>query len=352
MSEILLDSQAFFHNLTFISRHLSAHSTSTKLALVLKDNAYGHGLEQIATLAREFGVRDVFVKTHFEAKRVQALFESITILYGAPDEPLALNMAIAINNKEILQSLLPGTKVELKVNAGMNRNGINPDELEEYITHIVRAGLELFGVFSHNGYGDEVGEDFAMGCENFRAIKSVVARKCAELGIALPRFHTLNSSGTLRATHIDDDLVRVGIAAYGYLESDATPHIAQQLKPVASLWADRISRKILPCGAKIGYGGKSVLEAQSVVSTYDVGYGDGLYRVNERKILHTASGERILPRTSMDCFSCVSDASRICVFDNALAIAREFDTISYEVLTRLSPFIKRTIVRRADKQNE
>ena len=54
---------------------------------MLKDNAYGHGLEQIATLAREFGVRDVFVKTHFEAKRVQALFESITILYGAPDEP-------------------------------------------------------------------------------------------------------------------------------------------------------------------------------------------------------------------------------------------------------------------------
>lgn len=345
MSEILLDSQAFFHNLTFISHHLKKHSKSTKLALVLKDNAYGHGLEQIATLAREFGVEDVFVKTHYEAKIVQDFFGSITILYGAPQEPLAPHMAIAINNKEMLHSLPPGTKVELKVNAGMNRNGISPSELEEYIALITHRGLELFGVFSHNGYGDEVGEDFALGCENFCAIKDEVARMCADLGIALPRFHTLNSSGTLRSTHIDDDLVRVGIAAYGYLESDATPHIARQLKPVASLWADRISRKILPRGAKIGYGGKSVLEHESVVSTYDVGYGDGFYRVNERKTLHTASGERILPRTSMDCFSCVSDAPRICVFDDALALAREFDTISYEVLTRLSPFIKRTIVR-------
>lgn len=342
MSEILLDSQAFFHNLTLISRHLSLHSTSTKLALVLKDNAYGHGLREIATLAREFGVQDVFVKTHYEANIVQSFFQSITILYGMPQGLVAPNMAIAINSKEMIESLPASTKVELKVNAGMNRNGINPSELEEYITLIAQRGLELFGVFSHNGYGDELGEDFALGCENFRALKGEVARICSKLGIALPRFHTLNSSGTLRSRHIDDDLVRVGIAMYGYLESDATPHLA--FKPVASLWADRISRKILPKGAKIGYGGKSVLEEESVVSTYDVGYGDGLYRVNERKNLYTASGERILPRTSMDCFSCISDAPRICVFDNALLVAREFDTISYEVLTRLSPFIKRTIV--------
>ncbi|HIV48304.1 alanine racemase [uncultured Helicobacter sp.] len=344
MSEILLDSQAFFHNLTLISQHLKTYSTSTRLALVLKDNAYGHGLREIATLARDFGVQDVFVKTHCEAKIVQSLFGSITILYGMPQEPLAPNMAIAINNKEILESLCPGQRVELKVNTGMNRNGISPDEVEEYITLIAQKGLELFGVFSHNGYGDEVGEDFALGCENFHTLKDKVASICAGLGIVLPRFHMLNSSGTLRATHIDDDLVRVGIAAYGYLECDIDLEIATQLKPVASLWADRISRKILPKGAKIGYGGKSVLAQESVISTYDVGYGDGLYRVNEHKNLHTADGQRILPRTSMDCFSCASDMPRICVFDNASLVAREFDTISYEVLTRLSPFIKRTIV--------
>lgn len=346
MSEILLDSQAFFHNLTYISKYLHTHSTSTKLALVLKDNAYGHGLREIASLAREFGVQDVFVKTYDEAQVVREFFSSITILYGEPKGALVPNMAIAINNKEILHSLTFGSKVELKVNTGMNRNGINPSELEEYITLITQNGLQLFGVFTHNGYGDDLGNDFKIGCENFENIKTAVLHICKKLGIEKPRFHGLNSSGTLRSQTITDDLVRVGIGAYGYLQSDATPQIAHALKPVASLWADRISSKILPKGTKIGYGGKSVLQEESMVSTYDIGYGDGFPRINEHTKLYTACGKRILPRTSMDCFSCVSDAPRICVFNNVMPIAQAFNTISYEVLTHLSPFIKRTIVRK------
>ena len=241
MSEILLDSQAFFHNLTYISKYLHTHSTSTKLALVLKDNAYGHGLRGIASLAREFGVQDVFVKTYDEAQVVREFFSSITILYGEPKGALAPNMAIAINNKEILHSLTFGSKVELKVNTGMNRNGITQN------------GLQLFGVFTHNGYGDDLGDDFKIGCENFENIKTAVLHICKKLGIEKPRFHGLNSSGTLRSQTITDDLVRVGIGAYGYLQSDATPQIAHALKPVASLWADRISSKILPKGTSFEF---------------------------------------------------------------------------------------------------
>ena len=160
-------------------------------------------------------MQDVFVKTYDEAQIVREFFGSITILYGEPKGALAPNMAIAINNKEILHSLAFGSKVELKVNTGMNRNGIDPSELEEYITLITQNGLELFGVFTHNGYGDDLGDDFKIGCENFENIKVAVLHICKKLGIEKPRFHGLNSSGTLRSQTITDDLVRVGIGAYG-----------------------------------------------------------------------------------------------------------------------------------------
>ncbi|HCD73266.1 MAG TPA: alanine racemase, partial [Helicobacter sp.] len=64
----------------------------------------------------------------------------------------------------------------------------------------------------------------------------------------------------------------------------------------------------------------------------------------EQHKVHTAKGYQILPRLSMDCFSCLCDEPRICVFDDVSELAKAFGTISYEILTHLSPSIKRTII--------
>lgn len=343
MAHITLDTQHFKHNLNLITNHINRVSNKySQVALVLKDNAYGHGLLEMAQLAKQNGIRNVFVKNHAEAKIIAPFFESITILYGAPQATLASNMAIAINNKEIFDSLRPDDKVELKVNAKMNRNGIDFDEIKEYIEIIESKGLHLFGVFSHNGYGDEGGEDFAQSRETFTHIKEQVKKLCSKKGLQIPRFHFLSSSGALRCDKIEDELVRVGIAAYGYLESSLA--IAKDLRPVAALFADKISTKALHKGDKIGYGGATVLQKDTIVSTYDIGYGDGFPRIRENMNIHCASGELILPRTSMDCFSCESDKEQICVFNDVREIACVFDTISYEILTRLSPTIPRVII--------
>ena len=86
------------------------------------------------------------------------------------------------------------------------------------------------------------------------------------------------------------------------------------------------------------------MEKDGVFSTYDVGYGDGLFRVGAEQSLCCASGEQILPVMSMDCFSCQSRREEICVFDDVSAWARAFHTIPYMILTHLSPALKRVVV--------
>lgn len=359
MAYIRLDSQVFFHNLTAITNELSkACPTTPNLALVLKDNAYGHGLEQIAHLAKQAGIESVFVKNYEEAISIAQLFDTITALYGEIPPNAPSNIWASIPSLQALESCATAHKnahqtrnIELKIDIGMHRNGIAINELDRALSLLENSQhIRLAGVFGHNGYGDNDDESFFTSVQAFREITNKVRKWCEARNYPAPRFHSLSTSGALRladsahSTLPQDlgDLVRIGIGAYGYHTSELPLHI--ELKPIASLWARKISSLALKKGDKIGYGGVSVVEKDGVFSTYDVGYGDGLLRVDSRQNLTCASGEKILPVMSMDCFSCQSEREEICVFDDVRAWAKEFGTIPYMILTHLSPALKRVVV--------
>ena len=395
MAQIRLDSKAFSHNLNAIAQALknsidtapnltnqspkstleSSHKSKSilpKLALVMKDNAYGHGLLQIAQLAKENDIDCVFVKNYDEALALQGIFSHITILYGEAPLDCASNIYRSIASLESLKKLekdfqsfpkkidLP-LGIELKCNIGMNRNGIQKDDLDEAFEILARLigekSIRLVGVFAHNGYGDNGGaeaQDFAKSQANFYEIKRRLRDFCNALQIPLPRFHSLSTTGALREKaqaktqkyepELCDTLVRIGIGAYGYHTAEFPLGIT--LKPVLSLWASKIATQKLHKGDKIGYGGASIVSKDGTFSTYDVGYGDGLFRLGKgMSKLHCASGEEILPVMSMDCFSCESKREEICVFSDVGEFARVFGTIPYVILTHLSPFIPRVITR-------
>lgn len=409
MAQIRLDSKAFCHNLNAItqalknnlgtlpnptkqlaksspkstlksaiqSSHKSTHESTTEsilpeIALVMKDNAYGHGLLQIAQLAKENGIDCVFVKNYDEALALQGIFSHITILYGEAPLDCPSNIYRSIASLESLKKLeknlqdFPKNKnlplgIELKFNIGMNRNGIQKSDLDktfEILARLIREEKIMFiGVFAHNGYGDNGGEealDFAKSQANFYEIKRQVRDFCNALQIPLPRFHSLSTTGALRQNaqaktqqcelELCDTIVRIGIGAYGYHTAEIPLEIS--LKPVLSLWACKIATQNLHKGDKIGYGGATVVGKDSAFSTYDVGYGDGLFRLGkDMPKLHCASGEEILPVMSMDCFSCESEREEICVLSDVGEFARVFGTIPYVILTHLSPFIPRVITR-------
>ena len=338
MAELLISSQNFKHNLNLITQFLDCQDN---LALVLKDNAYGHGLREIAGLARESGIESVFVKNEAEALQIKNYFKHITAFYGEVSPQSPSNIYQCVQSLQTLQEISPLRGFELEVNCGMNRNGIPAHSLNKAFEIIAKRGLKLIGIFTHNGFGDEGGEEFLLQEGNTKKIKEEALSLCTHYNLPLPRFHSLNTSGTFRGSGIKE-IVRVGIGAYGYgCECFELP-----LKPIASLWADKICSHSLKKGEKIGYGGMWEMPKDGVVSSYDLGYGDGLFRINEntRGQLLCSSGEQILPRMSMDCFSAMSEKERICLFRDVREWAKFFDTIPYEILTKLSPSIRRKVI--------
>ena len=92
---------------------------------------------------------------------------------------------------------------------------------------------------------------------------------------------------SFRTSNFDEAFARVGIATYGYLDN-AGIYKFPKLKPVMSLWANKTFNKRVKKGQSVGYGGKFTANEDMTVSTYDIGYGDGFLRLNEKKFIHNS----------------------------------------------------------------
>jgi alanine racemase len=142
---------------------------------------------------------------------------------------------------------------------------------------------------------------------------------------------------------MEDDFARCGIAIYGYSELD--PSFGKfDLMPVLKLKADQISSRFLTKGQRVGYGGVGKVESDSIVSSYDLGYGDGLFRYDGRGDL-MIDESRVLGRISMDSFMIEGAKNVVEVIGDASYFARYFNTITYEILVKLSPNIRKVIVK-------
>ncbi|WP_297814273.1 alanine racemase [uncultured Helicobacter sp.] len=358
MPYLQIDSQKFLHNYQIILNTI-APKNHEKIAIVLKDNAYGHGLKQIAELAKRVKIQSTFVKNTYEALEIINFFHHITILYpdSLPCDSYlkaalkAPNIYFCAPSLETLQSYPQGTKVELKVDSGMHRNGIAKEDLNKAFSIIAKNNLNLKGIFTHIGFGDDFGSEFYTQNMEFSNIKQESLQLCTHYKLPKPRFHSLSSSGAFHAKDfhhrlpqdLQDDLFRIGIAFYGYLCQDSA-FAMPNLQPIAALFAKRISTLNLKSGARIGYSGASALNQESAVSTYDIGYGDGLFRLHEGMEILSAEGFKILPRASMDCISIESTQEEICIFNDARIFARAFNTIPYEILSHLHAYIPKIII--------
>ena len=333
MAYIQINQKNLYHNLNQIA--LKTNSID-KIAVVLKDNAYGHGLDIISKLCADYGIKHAVVKNIQEAKKIKNLFNTILVLND--DVVVDDKISFAINSLDDIHKAKANSKVELKVDTGMHRNGVLVDELEDALKLISQYNLELVGVMTHFRSADELSSEFFWQKKTFENIKTIVR----EQGFINVRFHSFNSASLLRSNGFDEDIVRVGIALYGYNE---LPDIYNKikLKPVMKLYAKRVSTKRLLRGQRVGYGGDFVAPKEMLISTYDLGYGDGWCRAVDTKFI-TADGYEILGRVSMDFISLATTVDEVCIFDDAQQVAKSFNTISYEIFTSLSSDIVRKIV--------
>jgi len=335
MAFIKINKQNFYHNLNQIALQTGSID---KIAIVLKDNAYGHGLMLMAKLASEYGIKQAVVRSTIEAQQIQDLFEGILILGDTIMKHDTYSYTI--NSIDAIQKAQKGAKVELKIDTGMHRNGIALDSLKEALVSIEKQGLYLVGVMTHYRSADVLSSELFWQQKQFEKVKNMVK----EAGFTQVRFHSHNSAAILRTQNFDEDVVRLGLGAYGYNE---LPDIFDKLslKPVLSLHAHKISTRTLQKGERIGYGGEFIAPKTMQVSTYDIGYGDGWMRGQySHKPFITAENLPILGRVSMDFIILESEKEEICILNDAQNAAKQLETISYEVTTILSRDIERVIV--------
>ncbi|MDQ7068905.1 MAG: alanine racemase [Sulfurimonas sp.] len=331
MAEIRLSRANFFANLDIIKEQMQSVE---KIALVLKDNAYGHGLCEMAQLAQEYGIKRAVVRSNAEAKKIEEFFEYLLVLADTPKSP-SKKIRYTINNIQKIKKFARGSIVELKVDTGMSRNGVRVADVEEALLAIEKQGLVLESVFTHHASADELDGKYEKQKEKFSKLKESLKAR------GINSFHSCNSAALFRQKEFDEDMVRVGIAAYGCLELPFASN-AQKLKPVLSLYAKQNSSRVIESGEGVGYGGTFVAEESVVVSNYDFGYADGFFRSCSCNYI-TPQNVQIAGRISMDNSSFVSDKEELLIFDDAREVAKCAGTISYEVLTSLKPHLKRRI---------
>ncbi len=340
MAYIEIDSSNYFYNLNQIAKKTGS---ADKIFAVLKDNAYGHGLLEIASLAKKFGIKRVVVKNLKEALAIENMFEEILILSEIPKKEIPKNISVTINDINDLKILSPKTNIHLKIDTGMHRNGIEAKYLKKALSLIKEKRLNLLAVMTHFRSADELSSELFWQKKVWNEIKAQAKNFCKSLHLQTPLFHSNNSAALFRLKTFDEDFARCGIATYGYLEIDSI-FGNFNLKPVLKLWANKISSRDLKKGERVGYGGVFEAKEDMKISTYDIGYGDGFFRSDGKKNLKTADGKKILGRISMDSFVCEGDEEKILLIDNAKQTAKVFNTISYEITTKLSPFIKRIVI--------
>ena len=338
MAYIILNKNNFFNNLDIIANRTKSVD---KVALVLKDNAYGHGLLEISSMAKEYGIKRAVVRTSKEAHSIEAFFDYILVLADMPTLS-SDKIRYTINDLRSIEKFPKGTKVELKVDSGMHRNGIAISEMEDAFLKIKEAGLVLEALFTHHRSADELTSEWFWQRENFKTAKERSKVLVSEFGFDKLRFHSCNSAALFRESNFDEDMARVGIAAYGCMNLPQALD-TEGLKPVLSLYATKNSSRVLNACQRVGYGGDGEILADCIVSNYNFGYGDGFLRVCATNGYETPHGIKLVGRISMDNSTFMSDKDELLIFDDTSVVAKYAKTISYEVLTSLKSEISREI---------
>jgi len=323
VATIYINKKNFFDNLDKIS------SINPNILAVIKDNAYGHGIITISKLLKEYGIKKVCVRNNEEAEIVKGFFEEILIFnpYGNRN---ALNISYAINSiKQLKKNRHP--YIHLKINTGMNRNGIEINEIDNALEIILNKNFELRGVFSHFCCSEEEGTDTFIQYEKFKKVRNKILNFCKKNNLDYPYFHLANSTALNRLPETFD-FVRPGIAMYGGIDG---------FKPVMSLVADVLhTRNIRNDG--VGYNKMSFFKNEVKITTIDVGYADGIpYFKNGCDLKYTKAVGKI----SMDYMAVLGEFKKeVVVFDDVKEFVKNFNTITYEILVKMSPRIKRVVI--------
>ena len=290
----------------------------TKILAVVKTDGYGHGSVPIAKTLEKldylFGFAVATAEEAFELREAGIQKPILILSYSFPYAyPGFIENEVRVTTfrDDMLEALSriaveKGRKavIHIKVDTGMGRIGIKPDE--DGIRFIQKAlqtpGIELEGIFTHFACADM--EDLTSAREQIRIFREFVEKAEALTGYKIPLHHCSNSAGIVQLPEANMDLVRAGITMYGLMPSDEVSTEIISLKPALSMHSHIAFIKEMPPGSVISYGSTYVVPETAKVATVPLGYGDGYPRSLSNKGYVLIRGKRapILGRVCMDQF--------------------------------------------------
>ena len=310
-----IDLDAILHNLEQMHAHIDA---DTKIMAVIKADAYGHGSVPIAWEMEELSyVHGYCVASVEEAMQLRNanIRKPILVLgYTFPySYETLINQEItpAVFRKDVLQQLneIAGkmsvkTPIHIKVDTGMTRIGIRPDEEgEAFIKEALACeNLIVEGIFTHFSKADEADKTFANG--QLAKFRSFVEKCEKDNAFKFKYVHCSNSAGILDMPDANMDLVRAGIILYGMWPSSEVNKDALMLEPVLSLKSHIVYVKDVEAGVPVSYNGTYITDNTTRIATIPVGYADGYPRnlSNTGTVLICGKRAPIIGRVCMDQF--------------------------------------------------
>ncbi len=375
-----IDLRAVRHNAAV----LAAVAAPARLCGVVKADAYGHSALPVARAALEGGASVLAVALVDEGVELRRGGITAPVLLLSEPDLEAMNEvvshrlvptlysleAVAAARRAVAETGSPAPlPVEVKVDTGMHRVGASPGDVAEIVAAVVEAPeLDFAGLWTHFAVADEVTDGFtAEQVARFEQVRAALKEK----GLPEPgHVHAANSAGAIAWADARYDMVRCGIALYGYSPSAAVSPLlstelarvgAEPLRPVLSWKAKVTLTRRYERGERLSYGRLRPLESRSLVATVPLGYADGLQRSYFQaagEVLIGGARHRLAGAVTMDqiVVDCGPD-SPVRAGDVAVLIGRDgqeeitavewadrLGTIPYEVVTRIGPRVPRRFV--------
>jgi alanine racemase len=372
---IELDGSAVRWNLQQFRQRLG---NSAALGAVVKSNAYGHGMLEVAALAREGGADWLCVNNLDEAVRLREAGHRVRILVmgSVPLDGLEgvveHGLDLVVYNHETLEPLERAAarqgrraSLHLKVETGTQRQGIPEADVESLARRVQESpGLALAGICTHFA-NIEDSTDHSYAQQQILTFDRV-AERLAAAGLEVPMRHAACSAAALLFTRTHLDLARIGISLYGLWPSKET-YVAclERGKPALDLrpamtWKTRVAQvKTVPEGSFIGYGCTYRTTRESRIAVLPVGYFEG-YDRGLSGVAHVLVRGRRAPLRGRVCMNMtmadVTDVPGVTLEDEVVLLGRQGDerltaeqlaqwggTISYEVVSRIHPALPRLV---------
>ncbi len=360
LNTIELRRSALRHNYNYFKK---LHKES-KVCPVLKSNAYGHGLGEIAQMCDNLNAPYLIVDSYYEAlelKKIGIKTPLLIIGYTHPDNYKKMSfggIAITVLDKETIEALGKLKKkivIHLKVDTGMNRQGIPFEELEDVLKLVKKyKKLKLEGLCTHLADADNPKSSKFTSAQVLKFKKALKIAEKYDFDVKWKHISATAGAGKIFAK--DFNMIRLGLGLYG----DSTVKDFKKLKPVLTFKSTIIDVKNLKKGDCVSYGCTYIAQKNMKIGIIPAGYYEGIDRnlSNKGTIYYGKTECPIIGRVCMNLTMIdLSKAKRARKWDKVEVIGTDISrknsvrqiadfckTISYVIWTHVAPTIRRKIV--------